>query len=91
MTEQQANYRDPTPNNFPNDYDATLVDDRVQLRVKSIRRKMYGRHVREGIASEIETRIPWENKTGGYPIQTAYTTQSNRPIAFVRIGTSDTT
>lgn len=40
---------------------------------------------------EIETRIPWENKTGGYPIQTAYTTQSNKPIVLIRIGISDTT
>lgn len=47
-------YNDPTANNFPNDYDSSQVDSRTALRTKSIRNKMYGKDVREGIAEGVE-------------------------------------
>lgn len=33
-------YKDPNPNNFPDDYDKDQVDDRVLIRSKSIAEKM---------------------------------------------------
>ena len=39
---------------------------------------------------ELETRVPWNNNSGGYAIQTAYSTASARPLMFIRKGTSDT-
>lgn len=47
-------YNDPTPNNFPDDYDDSKVDSRVKIRSKSIAHKEYGEHVREALAQGIE-------------------------------------
>lgn len=54
MVEQQANYRDPTENNFPDDYDQTKVDGRVVLRSKAVRQKKNGVDVRGALAQGIE-------------------------------------
>lgn len=53
MTEEVV-YNDPTPNNFPNDYDDSQVDSRVKIRSKSIAHKDYGKHVREALMQGIE-------------------------------------
>lgn len=47
-------YKDPNPNNFPDDYDKDQVDDRVLIRSKSIAEKMYGRDTREAMIEGIE-------------------------------------
>lgn len=47
-------YNDPTPNNFPDDYDDSKVDSRVKIRSKSIAHKEYGEHVREALMQGIE-------------------------------------
>lgn len=47
-------YRDPTPNNFPNDYDPSKVDPRVKLRSESIKDKQKGIDVREAIYQGLE-------------------------------------
>lgn len=54
MADQQAKYRDPTENNFPNDYDAADVDDRITLRSKAVREKQKGVDVRGALAQGIE-------------------------------------
>ena len=46
--------RDPTANNFPNDYTTSGIDNRILLRSKAIREKMYGVDVREALAQGIE-------------------------------------
>lgn len=51
---KQVDYRDPTPNNFPDDYDDSKVDSRVKIRSKSIAHKEYGEHVREALIQGIE-------------------------------------
>lgn len=53
MTEKVV-YNDPTPNNFPNDYDDSQVDSRVKIRSKSIAHKERGKHVREALMQGIE-------------------------------------
>ena len=53
MTEKVV-YNDPTPNNFPNDYDDSQVDSRIKIRSKSIAHKDYGKHVREALMQGIE-------------------------------------
>ncbi|WP_423710364.1 metallophosphoesterase [Latilactobacillus curvatus] len=50
----QVDYRDPTPNNFPDDYDDSKVDSRVKIRSKSIAHKDFGVHVREALMQGIE-------------------------------------
>lgn len=50
----QVDYRDPTPNNFPDDYDESKVDPRVKLRSKSINGKMNGADVRGALAQGLE-------------------------------------
>ena len=47
-------YNDPTPNNFPNDYNKSQVDSRVALRSDSVKHKMKGHDVREGIYQSME-------------------------------------
>lgn len=49
-----VDYNDPTPNNFPDDYDDSQVDSRVKIRSKSIAHKDYGVHVREALIQGIE-------------------------------------
>lgn len=51
---QETDYRDPTPNNFPNDYDRSEVDPRVILRTDAVLTKMKGRHVRAAMAQAEE-------------------------------------
>lgn len=53
MTEKVV-YNDPTPNNFPDDYDDSQVDSRVKIRSKSIAHKDFGVHVREALMQGIE-------------------------------------
>lgn len=50
----QVDYRDPTPNNFPNDYDPAKVDPRVKLRSESIKNKQKGKHTREAMYQALE-------------------------------------
>lgn len=47
-------YNDPTPNNFPADYDDSKVDSRVKIRSKSIAHKMKGEHVRDALIQGVE-------------------------------------
>lgn len=54
MTQQRAKYVDPTPNNFPDDYDELKVDPRVKLRSKAIDKKMNGADVRGALAQGLE-------------------------------------
>lgn len=62
---QLANYRDPSPNNFPYDYDYDAVDPRVKLRTKRVREAMYGVDVRGAMAQseEITAIIAGEAKS----------------------------
>ena len=50
----QVDYRDPTPNNFPQDYDPSKVDSRVKLRSESIKHKQKGKHTREAMYQALE-------------------------------------
>lgn len=50
----QVDYRDPTPNNFPQDYDPAKVDPRVKLRSDSIKHKQKGIHTREAMYQALE-------------------------------------
>ena len=50
----EVNYRDPTANNFPNDYDDSKVDSRVKLRSESIKHKQMGVDTREAIYQGLE-------------------------------------
>lgn len=50
----QVDYRDPTPNNFPQDYDPAKVDSRVKLRSDSIKHKQMGVDTREAIYQGLE-------------------------------------
>lgn len=50
----QVDYRDPTPNNFPQDYDPAKVDPRVKLRSESIKHKQKGKHTREAMYQALE-------------------------------------
>lgn len=54
MAKQQAEYRDPEPNNFPDDYDTGKIDDRVRLRTKAVREKNKGVDVRGAMAQAEE-------------------------------------
>lgn len=49
-----ADYRDPTPNDFPKDYEKSAVDERVLKRTKAVREKMYGIDTREAMAQAEE-------------------------------------
>lgn len=50
----KVSYRDPTPNNFPNDYDPAKVDPRVKLRSDSIKDKQKGVDTREAMYQALE-------------------------------------
>lgn len=54
MTDDRANYRDPSENNFPSDYDPSKVDSRILIRSKAVREKMYGLDVRGALGQGIE-------------------------------------
>lgn len=61
----KKNYgQDPTPNNFPSDYDRNKVDPRVLLRTVPIGTKMYGGDTREAMqqAPEIVSVVATEAK-----------------------------
>lgn len=51
---QEADYRDATPNNFPDDYDRSEVDPRVLLRTDAVLTKMKGKYVRAAMAQAEE-------------------------------------
>ena len=50
----QVDYRDPTPNNFPQDYDPAKADPRVKLRSDSIKHKQKGIDTREAMYQALE-------------------------------------
>lgn len=50
----RANYKDPSPNNFPNDYDFDQVDPKIKLRTKRVREAMSGADVRGALAQSVE-------------------------------------
>lgn len=62
---QRATYRDPMPNNFPDDYNYDAVDPRVKLRTNRVREAMYGSDVRGAMAQseEITSIIASEAKS----------------------------
>lgn len=64
MAEDQTKYRDPEPNNFPDDYDRERVDPRVLKRTKAVREKMYGVDTRAAMAQaeEISSVVSVEAK-----------------------------
>ncbi|MFS7400675.1 hypothetical protein [Carnobacterium maltaromaticum] len=41
--------RDPYPNNFPDDYDKSMVDPRVRIRTKAVSTKLFGLDTREAM------------------------------------------
>lgn len=50
----EVDYRDSTPNNFPDDYDPVKVDSRVKLRSDSIKHKQKGVDTREAMYQALE-------------------------------------
>lgn len=50
----QVDYKDPTPNNFPQDYDPAKVDPRVRLRSDAIKHKQKGIDTREAMYQALE-------------------------------------
>ncbi|MGX6962421.1 hypothetical protein [Vagococcus xieshaowenii] len=54
MNKANVEYKDPTPNNFPDDYDRNKVDGRVIVRSNAIANKMYGIDTREAMVQGIE-------------------------------------
>lgn len=51
---QRADYKDLSPNNFPDDYDYDAVDPKVKLRTKRVREAMSGADVRGAMAQAEE-------------------------------------
>lgn len=51
---QNANPQDPTPNDFPDDYDRDEVDPRVLLRTRAVLDKIYGGQTRAAMAQAEE-------------------------------------
>lgn len=51
---KQADYRDATPNDFPDDYEQEEVDERVAKRTQAVRQKTNGKDVREAMAEAEE-------------------------------------
>lgn len=64
-------YRDPTPNNFPNDYDPAKVDSRVKLRSESIKGKMFGEETREAMYQALEIGSVTANEAKSTAVNTA--------------------
>ncbi|NCE16500.1 hypothetical protein GV845_09895 [Enterococcus gallinarum] len=75
-----TNYRDPTHNNFPNDYDQTNVDTRVLTRTRAVREKMYGIDTREAMAQaeEINSVVANEAKKVANEVEQRQTDLENR-------------
>lgn len=67
----QVDYRDPTPNNFPKDYDPTKVDSRVKLRSDSIKHKQKGVDTREAMYQALEIGSVTANEAKETAIDTA--------------------
>jgi len=67
----QVDYRDPTPNNFPQDYDPAKVDSRVKLRSESIKHKQKGKHTREAMYQAREIGSVTANEAKETAIDTA--------------------
>ncbi|MHC6535995.1 metallophosphoesterase family protein [Latilactobacillus sakei] len=70
----QVDYRDPTPNNFPQDYDLSKVDSRVKLRSESIKHKQKGKQTREAMYQALEI----SSVTAGEAKETAINTASRQ-------------
>lgn len=51
---QRADYKDTTPNNFPDDYDYDAVDPKIKLRTTRVREAMSGADVRGALAQSVE-------------------------------------
>lgn len=64
-------YRDPTPNNFPDDYDQNKVDPRVKLRSDSIKHKQKGVDTREAMYQALEIGSVTANEAKTTAINTA--------------------
>lgn len=75
-----SEYRDPTPNDFPEDYDKTKVDPRVLKRTKAVREKMYGIDTRNAMseAEEISSVVAGEAKEVAENTETRQTDLENR-------------
>lgn len=67
----QVDYRDPTPNNFPQDYDPAKVDPRVKLRSESIKNKQKGVDTREAMYQALEIGSVTANEAKTTAINTA--------------------
>lgn len=67
----QVEYRDPTPNNFPQDYDPNKVDPRVKLRSESIKHKQKGMDTREAMYQALEIGSVTANEAKDTAINTA--------------------
>ncbi|WP_436629446.1 metallophosphoesterase family protein [Latilactobacillus sakei] len=67
----QVDYRDPTPNNFPQDYDPSKVDSRVKLRSESIKHKQKGKHTREAMYQALEIGSVTANEAKTTALDTA--------------------
>lgn len=71
---QKAEYNDPTPNNFPDDYDRNDVDSRVLIRTNAVLHKEFGSQTRAAMAQaeEITSVVAGEAKSeAGHATQTA--------------------
>ncbi|RXA80319.1 metallophosphoesterase family protein [Latilactobacillus sakei] len=67
----QVDYRDTTPNNFPQDYDPTKVDSRVKLRSDSIKHKQKGVDTREAMYQALEIGSVTANEAKETAVDTA--------------------
>lgn len=67
----QVDYRDPTPNNFPQDYDPAKADPRVKLRSDSIKHKQKGVDTREAMYQALEIGSVTANEAKETAIDTA--------------------
>ncbi len=71
---QKAEYNDPTPNNFPDDYDRNDVDSRVLIRTNAVLNKEFGGQTRAAMAQaeEITSVVAGEAKSeASHATQTA--------------------
>lgn len=79
-------YRDPTPNNFPNDYDPAKVDLRVKLRSDSIKDKQKGIDTREAMYQALEIGSVTANEAKSTAQQTASRQDETEKIVNEGIG-----
>ncbi len=76
---QNANPQDPTPNDFPDDYDRDEVDPRVRLRTNAVLDKMYGGQTRAAMAQAEEISSVHAKKA--YDLSTNIEERFNNQIA----------